>query len=140
MKKQGINFALVVIAAVFLTLLALRVRVAETADSVAVLETSGMTCSSCSAKITQALKTTTGVAASEVDVQGGWVVVGYNTAKVQPETLARTVSTAGFKSTVHLVLSPEQFQKLTGRAIGADTGKNGGCCGKGGCNANKTQG
>jgi len=140
MRKQGINFALVVIAAVFLTLLALRVRVAETADSVAVLSTSGMTCSSCSAKIAQALKTTDGVAASEVDVQGGWVVVGYNTAKVQPETLAKAVTTAGFSSTVHLVMSPQQFQKLTGRAIGAHNGKTGGCCGTGGCNANKTQG
>lgn len=135
MNNRIVNIALVLVAATLLTLLALRVRVGATADSVAVLKTAGMTCGSCSGKITKALETMNGVAATEVDLEGGWVIVGYDTKTVKPEALAEKVNKAGFGSSVNMVLSPEQFKKMTGRDIGRKAGSGPGCCG--GCGSNK---
>jgi copper chaperone CopZ len=119
--------------------LAFYVRVGATADSVAVLKTTGMTCGSCSSKITKALETLKGVAVTEVDVEGGWVVVGYDTKTVKPDALAALVSNTGFGSNVHMVLTPEQFKQVTGRDIGAKAIRSSGCCGsKGvGCGSDK---
>ena len=137
MNTKKVSTALLVITVmVFLVVLAFRVRIGATADSVAVLQTTGMTCGSCSNKITKALESLKGVAVTEVDVNGGWVIVGYDTKIVKPEVLAEKVSSAGFGSNVHLVLTPEQFKKLTGTDIGQKAAASGGCggCGtKGGC-------
>ena len=139
MQFKRISTALLIIAAIaILVVLALRVRIAATADSVAVLKTTGMTCGSCSSKITQALESLKGVAASEVDVEGGWVVVGYDTKLVKPEQLAGKVSGSGFGSNVHVVLTPEQFRQITGRNVGQNAAPAKGCCGGkgGGCGTN----
>lgn len=138
MNAQRISTLLLVIAAItVLAVLALRVRIAATADSVAVLKTAGMTCGSCSSKITKALESLRGVAATEVDVEGGWVLVGYDTKLVKPEQLAERVSSSGFGSSVHVVLTPEQFRQITGRNIGQKGAPSKGCCGgKGGCGTN----
>ncbi len=137
-KKLSTSF-LVLAAITVLVVLAFRIRVGATADSVAVLRTTGMTCGSCSSKITKTLETLKGVAAAEVDVEGGWVVVGYDTTIVKPDVLAAQVSSAGFGSNVHQVLTPEQFKQITGREIGAKATSNSGCCGGkgGGCGSNK---
>lgn len=89
MNAKTISTSFLVIAAVtVLVVFAFRVRILATADSVAVLQTTGMTCGSCSGKITKALESVKGVAVTEVDVNGGWVIVGYDTKVVKPETLA----------------------------------------------------
>ena len=141
MNVKRISTSLLVIVAItVLAILAFRIRIAATADSVAVLKTTGMTCGSCSSKITKALETLKGVAVSEVDVEGGWVVVGYDTKTIKPEALVEKVHGAGFVSNVHQVLTPEQFKKITGREIGKNAAPSGGCggCGtKGGCGGNK---
>lgn len=140
MKAKTVSTSLLVIAAVtVLVLLAFRVRIGATADSVAVLRTVGMTCGSCSDKITKALDALQGVAVTEVDVEGGWVIVGYDTKSVKPEALAEKVTGAGFGSNLHLVLTPEQFKQATGRDIGAGAPPASGCCGGkgGGCGSNK---
>lgn len=141
MKINVINTLIVVVAVTLLTLLAFYVRTGATADSVAVLKTSGMTCGSCSSKITTALESLKGVAVTEVDVDGGWVVVGYDTKTVQPAALAAQVISTGFGSNVHMVLTPEQFRQITGRDIGKNGPSSGGCggCGTkgGGCGSNK---
>lgn len=139
MNEKRISISLLCIAAVtLLVVLASRVRVGATADAVAVLRTAGMTCSSCSVKIARALESQKGVAATEVDVEGGWVVVGYDKKTVQPESLAAKVNGAGFASSVQLVLTPAQFKQATGRDIGGKAAAGSGCCGKGGgCGANK---
>ncbi|HEY3309092.1 MAG TPA: heavy-metal-associated domain-containing protein [Desulfuromonadaceae bacterium] len=141
MNTKKISTALLVITAItFLVILAFRVRIGATADSVAVLQTTGMTCGSCSSKITNALESLKGVAVTEVDVNGGWVSVGYDTKMIKPEVLAQKVSSVGFGSNVHLVLTPEQFKQLTGRDIGKKASSSGGCggCGpKGGCGTKK---
>jgi copper chaperone CopZ len=139
-NAKRISTILLVIAAVtILAVLALRVRIAATADSVAVLKTTGMTCGSCSSKITRALESLKGVAATEVDLEGGWVIVGYDTKIVKPQVLAEKVSGTGFGSNVHVVLTPEQFRQITGRNIGQNGGPSQGCCGGqgGGCGTNK---
>ena len=139
MKDRTVNVMILVAAVAFLSVLAFYVRVGATADSVAVLRTTGMTCGSCSSKITKALETLKGVAVTEVDIEGGWVVVGYDTKTVKPDALAAQVSSAGFGSNVHMVLTPEQFKQITGRDLGTKAAPASGCCGSkgGGCGSNK---
>lgn len=139
MKNKNINVVILVSAVTLLSVFAFFVRVGATADSVAVLRTTGMTCGSCSSKITKALETLKGVAVTEVDVEGGWVIVGYDTKTVTPEALTEKVNGTGFGTNVHQVLTPEQFKQLTGRDIGARATSNSGCCGSkgGGCGSNK---
>ena len=140
MRAKNIITTLLVVAAVsLLVVLGLRVRVGATADSVAVLKTSGMTCGSCSTKISKALESLRGVAVTEVDVNGGWVIVGYDKDTVKPENLAQKVSGTGFASNVYDVLTPEQFRQITGRDVGQNAAPSKGCCGgrNGGCGANK---
>lgn len=140
MKKKVINGVIIISVITILSVLAFFVRIGATADSIAVLKTTGMTCGSCSSKITKALESLKGVAVTEVDVDGGWVVVGYDTKSVKPESLAERVNSTGFGSRVHVVLTPEQFKQITGRDIGNKASPSGGCggCGtKGGCGSNR---
>lgn len=141
MKNKVVNSVFVVLVVVFLTVLAFHVRIGATADSVAVLKTAGMTCGSCSSRITKALEALKGVAATEVDVEGGWVIVGYDTKAVTPQVLAEKVTASGFGSSVHVVLTPEQFRQITGSDIGRKAAPSKGCCGgKGGGCGTKQQG
>lgn len=136
MNAKKIPTSLIVITAVIvLIVFAFRVRSGATADSVVVLQTVGMTCGSCSSKITKALEALKGVAATEVDVSGGWVIVGYDTTAVNPEILAEKVTGTGFISNVHRVLTPDQFKQITGRNVGQNSAPSTGGCG--GCGGNK---
>ena len=137
MKIKIMHTVLVVLALAALTVLAFHVQVGATADSIAVLKTRGMTCGSCSSRITKALESVKGVAATEVDVAGGWVVVGYDTKSVKPEALAEKVNGAGFGSNVYAVLTPQQFKQITGHDIGRKAAANSGCCGGKGCGSGK---
>ncbi len=141
MKTRAVIISIILGAVVLLSVLALYVRVGATADSVAILKTRGMTCSSCSGKISNALEKLKGVAVTEVDVEGGWVVVGYETKTIKPEILAETVNGTGFASTVNQILTPAQFEQITGRVIGKNSASSSGCCsGKGGgCGSNKSK-
>jgi copper chaperone CopZ len=132
MTNKAFNAFLVLAVMVVLGVCAFYVRVGATADAVVVLKTSGMTCGSCATKITKALQNERGVAATEVDLEGGWVIAGYDSKQVAPERLAQRVVTTGFASKVQTVLTPEQFKKLAGRDIGKQsTGS--GCCGSKEC-------
>lgn len=140
MNTKRISTLLLLITVITgLVVLAFRVRIGATADSVAVLRTAGMTCGSCSSKITKALETVKGVAVTEVDVSGGWVIVGYDTKSVKPEALAEKVNGAGFASNVDTVLTPEEFKQIVGRDLGAKVASSSGCCGGkgGGCGTQK---
>jgi copper chaperone CopZ len=134
-----INSIIISVAAVFLITLAFHVNAKAEADSIAILKTAGMTCGSCSKLITTALEAQKGVAVTEVDVEGGWVTVGYDTKSVKPELLAQKVTDSGFSSNVHLILTPEQFKQTTGRYLGKKAESGSGCCGgKGsGCGSGK---
>ena len=128
MKNKAVNTCLVLAVLVLLGVCAFWVRVGATADSVVVLKTAGMTCGACSAKVTKALQIERGVAATEVDLAGGWVIAGYDSKQVAPERLAQRVTGAGFASSIQTVLTPEQFRKLAGRNIGQQSSGSG-CCG-----------
>jgi copper chaperone CopZ len=122
-------------AVVLLVILAFYVRPGASVDAVAVLKTAGMTCSSCSARITTSLASLPGVVSSQVDIAGGRVFVGYDSKTVTPEVLAAKIGDAGFASSVERVLTPAQFKQATGREIGGRSAPASGCCGgKGGCN------
>lgn len=138
MKNKILNSAIILVAITLLSVLAFYVKDGATADSVAVLQTTGMTCGSCSSKITAALGGLKGVATTEVDVNGGWVIVGYDKSALQPETLAEKVKGAGFESKVHQVLTPDEFRQVTGRNIGQKNSSGAGCCGGSGrCGMNR---
>jgi len=139
MTAKRITSALFVIMSVtILVALAFRVSIGATADSIAVLRTTGMTCGSCASKISKALESVKGVALSEVDVSGGWVIVGYDTKTVKPETLVEMVRSTGYYSQVTDVVTPEEFKKITGRNVGQNATPKKGCCGGngGGCGSN----
>lgn len=135
-----INFSIISVAVAFLTTLAFHVNAKTDADSIAILNTTGMTCASCSNTISTVLEASKGVALTEVDVEGGWVIVGYDTKTVTPERLVEKVRGAGFGSTVHRILTPQQFKQITGKDLGKEASPSRGCggCGpKGGCGSNK---
>lgn len=138
-RRNAINALLILVSVTMLVVLGFRVRVGATADAVAVIRTSGMTCGSCSDKITRVLSREKGVAVTEVDVKGGWVVVGYDTKSVKPEVLSQKISGAGYGSSIQAVLTPEQFRQITGRDIGkgSSAGGCGGCGPNGGCGSKK---
>ena len=134
-KGEIINIVLVAAAILLLGLLAVYVRIKPTADSVAVLRTAGMTCGDCGSNIEKALQAEKGVAAVEVDVEGGRVVVGYDSRKTGPEALVTTVTGAGYRSRVAGLLSVDQFRTLTGRNPGEGVARKTGC--GGGCGIGK---
>lgn len=135
MTNRFINGGLILLAVVLLTVLAFHVRAGgATADMVAVLKTGGMTCGSCATRIGKSLAGLPGVATTEVDLAGGWVIVGYDKSKVQPATLAGRVSASGFRSSVAQLLTPAEFRRLTGRDLSTPAAS-GGCCGGAGCGA-----
>jgi len=132
MRASKSSILLVIAAAVVLIVFAFRVRLGATADSVVVLKTIGMTCGSCSSRITTALQSVKGVAVIEVDVNSGWVIVGYDTKSVSPESLAEKVTDTGFESRIAEVLTPERFREVAGRSVGQNAASSSGGCG-GGC-------
>ncbi|GFE62533.1 heavy-metal-associated domain-containing protein [Geobacter sp. AOG2] len=128
MKNSIINTTLILTAILFLAALAVRVRTGATADSVAVLKTAGMTCGSCADKICEVLQGVRGVASTQVDLDGGRVIVGYDTKAVKPEILAENVKKAGFDSTVQQVVTPDRYRQMTGKDFGtAGAARSGGC-------------
>ena len=134
MNAKRISTSFLVIATItVLAVLAFHVRIGATADSVAVLKTTGMTCGSCSSKITMALEGVKGVAATEVDVEGGTVIVSYDSKVVKPEALVEKVNGAGFVSNMYQIMTPERFKQITGKVIGSKHSPSGGC---GGCSSN----
>jgi len=113
MKKRIINVMILAAAVTFLSVLAFYVRVGVTADSVAVLRATGN-------DLRQLLKqdhnSTPSIEGSFCYRGGcGWWLGsrGYDTKVVKPEVLAEKVKGAGFGSTVHVVLTPEQFKQVT---------------------------
>jgi copper chaperone CopZ len=132
MKNRVVNSCLVGAVVVILVVFAVYVRVGATADMVAVMKTSGMTCGMCASKISSALEAEKGVAATKVDIQRGCVIAWYDSKQVAPEKLAQKVSECGFASKMQAVLTPEQFKKVAGKDI--DQKQLGsGCCGSKGC-------
>jgi len=127
MKNRIFNTCLILTVVVILSVFAFYVRIGATADTVVVLRTSGMTCGSCIQKVTKALQSEKGVAATEVDLEGGWVIAGYDSKQVAPEKLAKSVAATGFGSTIQMVLTPEQFKKMAGRDVGQKATGGSGC-------------
>ena len=133
MRHKVLNATLIAAVVVILAVFAVYVRVGATADSVVVLRTSGMTCGNCISKVTRALESEKGVAATEVDLEGGWVIAGYDSKQVAPEKLCGKVIATGFGSSVQAVLTPEQFKKIAGHDVGRQAAASSGCCGSKGC-------
>ncbi|HEY6009493.1 MAG TPA: heavy metal-associated domain-containing protein, partial [Geobacteraceae bacterium] len=99
------------------------------ADAVAILKSQGVTCGSCAGRIEAALREKPGVASVEVDVDAGRVAVAYDSKVARAETLAETVTAAGYGSSILQVLTSEQYTVLTGRNVPVRTAKTGGCGG-----------
>jgi mercuric ion binding protein len=128
-KRNVVNIILLVTVIALLATGAMFVRIKPTADSVAVLSMAGMTCGRCASAIERSLQAQNGVAAVEVDVKGGRVIVAYDSKTIRPAVISSAVACLGYRSSVAECLSAEQFRKLTGR----DPGMNGPATGCGGC-------
>ena len=128
-KGYVVNIALLLTVIALLVTGAMFVRIRPTADRVAVLRTAGMTCDRCGNAVERALQAKGGVAAVEVDVNGGRVVVAYDSKKIEPAAISSAVGCLGYRNSIADCLSAEQFRKLTGR----DPGMNGPATGCGGC-------
>jgi len=118
-KRKILNILLIGIVAVILVAFASTVRVRASADTYAVLKTTGMTCGSCSEKISRVLEKEKGVASVKVDVDQGVVVVGYDSNASRPDLFAERVTGIGYGSRVLGVMTPEQYQKIAGGAAAA---------------------
>ncbi|MBU5614611.1 heavy-metal-associated domain-containing protein [Geomonas azotofigens] len=132
MRNKILNTTLVLAVVAVLAVFAFYVRVGATADRVVVLRTAGMTCGSCVKKITEALQSQRGVAATEVDLESGVVVAGFDSKQTAPDRLAQAVQKSGFHSQVAQVITPQQFRSVVGRDVGGKAAP-GGCCGSRGC-------
>ena len=137
MRKRTIGTGILVACVLgLLVYLAFHVRLAPVPNAVAALKTFGMTCGSCAGKIEKALRPMNGVAGVEVDVNGGWVLVGYDSQTANPETFAGAVSKAGFQSWLMERMSLADFRRVAGRDFGAKAVRSGGS-GSGGCGSTK---
>lgn len=133
MRRRTIGTGILVACAVgFIVYLAFHVRIAPAPNAVAALKTFGMTCGSCAGKIEKALKPLKGVSGVEVDVNGGWVMVGYDAQSASPEAFTGAVRKAGFQSWLMEQMSLADFRQVAGRDFGAKLVKTSGC-GSGGC-------
>lgn len=132
-KGKVVNIVLVLAVVVMLGLFAFSVRISPTADNVAVLRTAGMTCGGCVTDIEKALRAKKGVAAVEVDLNGGWVIVCYDTKKIMPDAISATVAGAGYRNMVTELMNVKQFRAKTGRDPVAMAARQSGC----GCGALK---
>lgn len=133
MSGKLVNRLLVVSVLILLGLLATVVRIRPAEDSVVVLKPTGMTCGGCAAAIEKALQKKRGVAAVEVDLSGGRVIVGYDSKKITSEALVAAVAEGGYESRIDGVMSIRQFRTKTGRDPGGGGAPSGciwGCGGK----------
>lgn len=133
MKLKTQNLIVVGIAAIVLAVFAFFVRVGDRSDSVVVLKTLGMTCESCSRKITNALSSLEGAVSAEVDVAEGRVTIWYDSKMIGPDRLAQTVTASGYGSSILINTTKEEFRAMTGKIGSSTTPAKGGGCGGGCC-------
>ena len=130
-KGKVVNLLLLSAVIGVLGVLALFVRVGSTADFVAVLKTSGMSCGACASRIEKYLRSKPGVASVQVDIDGGRVIVGYDSKITKAERMAESITAIGFGSSVLENLSAEEYRRSTGKDISLQKPKAGcACCNK----------
>lgn len=108
------NTLLIILVIAALAALAFLVRVGAKADTVAVLDISGMTCGSCVAKVKKALQAEHGIVSVNVDIDSGRAVVGYAAEKIKPAAIAATVAGLGFTCRLVEVSSLAKFKSMHG--------------------------
>jgi len=85
---------------------------AEADASLAVYNVSNLTCGSCVSNVQNALKQLDGVGAVEVSVTAGRSQVEYDSRLVDAETIARSISEAGYPAVVRETLTAADYQAL----------------------------
>lgn len=104
-------------------------------DSVVELQVGNLTCSACVGRIEQALNKLDGIGEVSVDLAGGTAQVGYDAARVAPETIAETISAAGYPATLASAgaVPATKMNGANGACPGCKPvvkkGCGGGCCG-----------
>lgn len=127
-KNRLLTGLVVSVVLVMLLYISLHVTTATAANAVAILKTDGMTCLSCSEKISSTLKRVKGVAACEVNIEDGRLTVGFDDQLTSADQLAAQVSSIGFKSCVEKQLTAEQYRQLTGRELKGTAAGGCSCC------------
>jgi copper chaperone CopZ len=80
--------------------------------SMAVFNVGNLTCGSCVSNVQRALKGLDGVGAVEVSVTAGRSQVEYDRQRTDAETIARTITAAGYPATIRETLSVADYQAL----------------------------
>jgi copper chaperone CopZ len=80
--------------------------------SLAVFNVGNLTCGSCVSNVQRALNGLDGVGAVEVSVTAGRSQVEYDRQRIDAETIARTITSAGYPATVSETLSVADYQAL----------------------------
>ncbi len=127
-NERIINTCLIILAVGLLIFFAFSVRLGRAADNVAILQTSGMTCGSCTDKITRALRSEPGVTAVKVDLAAGEVTVGYDSKQVAAEKLAAAVTAVGYRSSLTRVVPIAEYQSRYGSESLPGSKKSGCAC------------
>jgi copper chaperone CopZ len=131
MKIKIVNGVLIILVIAALLSLSILVRVGAKADTVAVLDVSGMTCGSCVVKIKKALQAEQGIASVDVDIDSGRAVVGYAADKIKPGAIAATVAGLGFTCRLVEVSSLAKFKSThKDMAVGPERTSGCDCCNK----------
>jgi len=71
-----------------------------------------------------------GVASTRVDMDAGRVVVWYDSHAVRPEILARSLTGAGYGSSIVVNMSADKYRAITGTTGGTQSGGMAGCGGR----------
>lgn len=95
------------------------------------LKVDGMTCGSCVASVTKALKRVPGVQEVEVDLRGGTARVSGERAAQQVDALVAALGEAGYEAAPAVGTTPARHQPAGGCGAGvapAAKGRGGCCC------------
>ncbi len=99
---------------------------------IAELTVAGMTCGSCVASVTRALKRVPGVKDVHVDLSSGTARITGEQAAQQLPALLAALSDAGYEASAKRAAASEnpatQVSHHSARATGAGEGSGGGCC------------
>ena len=103
--------------------------------SVVELQVGNLTCGACVGRIEQALNKLDGIGEVSVDLAGGTAQVGYDAARVAPETIAETIGNAGYPATLATAQAVPATKANAATGACPDCkpvvkrGCGGGCCG-----------
>lgn len=114
--KSKIAFLLLNLTALLILVTAISWGATQGGDTVTVLKTEKLSCGSCAARITDALKEKAGVVNVEVNIAEGKVTVWHEQKQIPANQVATVVTDTGYPSTVVRTVAKDAFEKEAGKS------------------------